>query len=162
MKRSTNSSAQIRLKEYNTASGYFSIPIFFYGPGSGKKPIHPEIIQQIDIMPSILGLLHYDKPYVAFGRNTFGAGTYPFAFNYLDNVYQSFSGNYLLQFDGTKSIALYDFKQDRLLIDNLVGKYLDTVRVMENRLKAFIQQYDNRMVDDRLTIDGPLMPSKKK
>ena len=113
-------------------------------------------------MPSILGLLHYDKPYVAFGRNTFGAGTYPFAFNYLDNVYQSFSGNYLLQFDGTKSIALYDFKQDRLLIDNLVGKYLDTVRVMENRLKAFIQQYDNRMVDDRLTIDGPLMPSKKK
>jgi phosphoglycerol transferase MdoB-like AlkP superfamily enzyme len=75
----------------------------------------PEIIQQIDIMPTILGYLHYDKPYVAFGRDIFKENEEPFAFNYINQVYQFFQSNYLLQFDGKKSVGLYDFKSDRLL-----------------------------------------------
>ncbi len=157
-----HASAQIRLPEYNTAWGYFSIPIFFYRPGDSGAGFHEEIIQQIDIMPSILGTLHYDKPYIAFGRDIVSDKTRPFAFNYLDNTYQSFRGNYLLQFDGTRSIALYDFKKDRLLGSNLLSQLPDTVALMENHLKAFIQQYNDRMVDDNLTTEGPLAPGKRK
>ena len=109
-------------------------------------------------MPSILGALHYDKPYVAFGRDIFHDKSRPFAFNYLDNTYQTFRGNYLLQFDGSRMIGLYDFKLDKMLHDNLSQQLPDTARLMESELKAFIQQYNNRMVDDNLTIGGPLTP----
>lgn len=156
-----HASAQIALKEYNTAWGYFSVPILFYEPGSERKRMMPDIVQQIDIMPTVLGWLHYDKPYVAFGRDILNDKVRPAAFNYHDELYQSFVGNYLLQFDGKKSVGLYDFRNDPLLSSNLVEQLPDTALDMESRLKAFIQQYNNRMVDDHLTMDGAQVPEKK-
>ncbi len=156
-----HASAQIRLKEYNTAWGYFSVPVFFYEPGSTEMKMEEEIVQQIDIMPTVLGLLRYDKPYVAFGRNILDRQSRPTAFNYLDNTYQSFRGDYLLQFDGERSIGLFDFRNDRLLSTNLQSSLPDTLRSMEIELKAFLQQYKNRMVDDNLTMSGSLLPSTR-
>ncbi len=149
-----HASAEIAHPEYNTACGYFSIPIFFYKPGSNWHEFKPEIIQQIDIMPTVLGYLNYDKPYVSFGRDVFNDDKEPFAFNYLDQTYQSFRGDYLLQFDGIKSVGLYDFKKDKFLKQNLIGDLPDTVQHMEHHLKGLIQQYNNRMVEDNLTREG--------
>lgn len=152
-----HASAEIAFPEYNTAWGYFSVPVFFFKPGSDWHEFKPEIIQQTDIMPTILGYLNYDKPYIAFGRDVFKDGEKPFAFNYLDQLYQSFRGNYLLQFDGSKSVGLYDFKNDKLLKKNLVNELPDTVQHIELHLKGLIQQYNNRMVDDNLTREGSQM-----
>jgi len=157
-----HASAQIELPEYNTSWGYFSIPLFFYQPSENWNSFTPEIIQQIDIMPTVLGYLHYDKSYVAFGRDIFQDKTQPFAFNYLDNTFQAFRGNYLLQFDGSKTLGLFDFRNDMFLKRNLMTQLPDTMLVMENQLKAFIQQYNNRMVDDNLTVEGPQGPRKVK
>jgi phosphoglycerol transferase MdoB-like AlkP superfamily enzyme len=148
-----HASAEIKYPEYNTTWGYFSIPVFFYHPQ--WQPLHSaDIIQQVDIMPTVLSSIHYDRPYVSFGRNVFDSKK-PFAFNYIDNLYQLFQGNYLLRFDGKKSVELYDFRNDIRLSNNLVGQLPDTVQSMETVLKAYIQQYNNRMVDDNLTTDGP-------
>lgn len=147
-----HASAQIKLKEYNTAWGYFAIPVFFFEPGQPQAPMKPEIIQQIDIMPTVLSRLGYDRPYLAFGRNALDTTTRPTAFNFLDDTYQSFRGSYLLQFDGQRSVGLYDFRKDRMLEKNLVNELPDTVWSMETELKAFLQQYKNRMVEDRLTL----------
>ncbi|HZY81337.1 MAG TPA: sulfatase-like hydrolase/transferase [Cyclobacteriaceae bacterium] len=148
-----HASAEIKYPEYNTTWGYFSIPVFFYHPKWEPRASN-EIIQQVDIMPTILGALNYDKPYVAFGRDVFSDKT-PFAFNYIDNLYQLFRGSYVLRFDGQRSVELYDFKKDIYLKENLVNTLPDTVQSMETVLKAYIQQYNNRMVDDNLTMEGP-------
>jgi phosphoglycerol transferase MdoB-like AlkP superfamily enzyme len=150
-----HASAEIHYPQYNSIWGYFSIPIFFYKPGEDWSSFKPEIIQQIDIMPTVLGYLNYDKPYIAYGRDIFQDETEPFAFNYLDNTYQVFMNDYLLLFDGATSTALYDFKKDLALQNNLIQQFPDQVIKMETKLKAFIQQYNNRMVDDDLTIEGP-------
>lgn len=157
-----HASAAINYPEYNTASGYFSIPIVFFKPQSNWSSFSPAVIQQIDIMPTILNQLNYDEPYIAYGRDVFDPNTEPFAFNYLDNVYQAFAGDYLLQFDGKKSIALYQFKEDKLLQHNLINDHPEISQPIELKLKAFIQQYNNRMVDDNLTTEGPLSPAAKK
>ena len=154
-----HASAEIGYPEYNTPWGYFSIPIFFYQPGKNLGGLRNEIVQQIDIMPTVLGYLSYDKPYVSFGRDI-NRDKQPFAFNYLDNTYQSFEGDYLLLFNGQKSVGLYDFKNDRLMQKNLLTMLPDTVAQMEMRLKAFIQQYNNRMVDDNLTMEGSQLKKK--
>lgn len=155
-----HASAQTRLTDYQSPVGYFEIPIFFYRPGADWHEMNPTIIQQIDIMPTILGELHYNKPFLAFGRDIFRDKTQPFAFNYLDNTYQAFRGNYFLQFDGHRTTGLYDFKSDRRLRNNLSSQLPDTVAAMESYLKAFIQQYNNRMVDDNLTVKGAQAPKK--
>lgn len=147
--------AAIHYQEYNSAWGYYSVPLFFYKPGSDWSSFSQEIIQQIDIMPTVLGYLNYDKAYVAFGRDIFDPETEPFAFNYADNIYQAFMGDFLLQFDGTKSIALYDFRHDLRLRENLLANQTFIAEKMERKLKAFIQQYNSRMVDDNLTMEGP-------
>lgn len=150
-----HASAEIEYNEYNTTWGYFSIPVFFYSPGDDWHTLNQEIIQQVDIMPTVLGYLHYDKPYVAFGRDIFKNDKNPFAFNYLDNTYNFFEGDYLLVFDGKTSIALHEFKTDLLLKKNIIIERPEIVFAMERKLKAYIQQYNNRMVDNNLTIEGP-------
>jgi phosphoglycerol transferase MdoB-like AlkP superfamily enzyme len=159
-----HASEEIHYPQYNTVWGYFSIPLIFYEPGREDMAMKDELVQQVDILPSILGYLGYDQPYVAFGRNVFCAKERPFAFNYLNNTYQFFQGDYLLLFNGQKSIALFDFKKDPFLKNNEIQALPDTVSEMQARLRALIQQYNNRMVDDNLTKEGSQLKvlSKKK
>ncbi|MBL7856994.1 MAG: sulfatase-like hydrolase/transferase [Cyclobacteriaceae bacterium] len=147
-----HTSSDIHFDESRTAWGFFSVPIIFFKPDHSLMGRDSEIIQQIDIMPSVLGYLKYDKPYVAFGRNVFEVGAKPFAFNYKDNAYQLFADDYLLQFDGTRSIGLYNFKKDRLIRNNLINAEPELALSLEPKLKAIIQQYNNRMIEDRLTV----------
>lgn len=139
--------------EYLTDSGTFAVPVIFYHPGSSLKGHINAIAQQIDIMPTVLGYLGYDKPYVSFGcdlLNTRPEQTY--AVNY-NGIYQFYKGNYLLRFDGEKSIAFYDFVSDKLLKKNLLNTLPDIQASMETELKAVIQQYMQRMNMDKLTMD---------
>jgi phosphoglycerol transferase MdoB-like AlkP superfamily enzyme len=139
--------------EYQTAAGNFSVPILFYAPGDSTMSgiDRTTLVQQIDILPSVLGYLHYDKPYFAYGKNIFGKVPLNFAVNY-DGVYQWFNGPHILQFDGRKTVGLYNYQEDKLLKNNLMGRIPKVQEPMELQVKAFIQQYSNRMLDDRLTV----------
>lgn len=138
--------------EYMTDAGLFAVPVVFYNPSdTALTGIRAGISQQIDIMPTVLGYLGYDIPYVSFGCNLLDADAEEtFAVNYISGIYQFFRGNYLLQFDGAKSIALYDYVSDRLLKHNLVSEREELVSDMENTLKSIIQQYMERMTSDSL------------
>ena len=146
-----HTSSDIYFDESRTAWGYYSVPVIFYKPDNSLTEMSTDIAQQIDIMPSVLGHLHYDKPYVAFGRDVFRETTEPFAFNY-NEVYQLTKGEYILQFDGKKAISLYNFRKDPLLRSNLHTEQPEVVASMENFIKAVIQQYSNRMIEDKLSI----------
>jgi len=66
-----------------------------------------------------------------------------------------------LLFDGNKSTALYAFKTDLRLQNNLISSQSQRAAQIETRLKAMIQQYNNRMVDDDLTGEGPQRETSK-
>ena len=148
-----HTSSEIEFPEGRTAWGFYSVPLLFFKPDHSLMGMQEQIAQQIDIMPTVLGYLNYDLPYVAFGRDVSQTGEEPFALNYKDNVYQYFEGDYLLQFDGTKSIALYNFKKDKLMKNNVLSEFKEQVNLMEQKIKAIIQQYNNRMIEDRLTVE---------
>lgn len=138
--------------EYQTALGSFSVPLILFDP-SGSLPtgIRPGIAQQIDIMPTLLGLVRYDKPYVAFGKNLLTTPTEEtWAVNYQNDIYQLFKGDYLIQFDGRETKAVYRFRKDPLLQRNLLDK--EPQPALEQELKAIIQSYMQRMNEDGLTI----------
>ena len=137
---------------YKTDLGLYSIPIIFFTPDGSLAPRHDEvtIAQQTDITPTLLHYLGYSKPYLAFGNDllaTEGGDTWAFSYN--AGIYQLVKGDLLLQFNGEKTTAVYRFKTDPLLKENLVGK-LSEQQSMELFLKALIQQYMSRMNENRL------------
>ena len=135
---------------YQTDLGGFCSPIIIFEPGSDRQPaILPKIAQQIDILPTLMGLLHYPDPYFAFGidvLNTPADSTW--AVNYLNGIYQYVKKKHVLQFDGEKTIGIYALS-DSLMQKNLNGQLPDQPW-MEQQLKAIIQQYMSRMIEDRL------------
>jgi phosphoglycerol transferase MdoB-like AlkP superfamily enzyme len=146
-----HTSSDIYFDESRTAWGYYSVPVIFYHPDNSLADMSPDIAQQIDIMPSVLGHLHFDQPYIAFGRDVFRETVEPFAFNY-NEVYQLIKGEHILQFDGTQTISLYNYRKDPLLRSNLREEQPEIRRSMEIYIKAVIQQYNNRMIEDKLSI----------
>ena len=136
---------------YQTDLGGFCSPIIIYEPGiTDLQPaVQDKIAQQIDILPTVLGMLHYPKPYFAFGidvLNTPAEDTW--AVNYLNGIYQYVKHGHVLQFDGQRTRAVYALT-DSLMKHNLVGNCPDQ-ESMEHELKAIIQQYMARMTQDRL------------
>ena len=54
--------------EYKTSIGDFSVPILFYHPGNPElKGMDSFVVQQMDIMPSILHYLNFDGSYRVSG-----------------------------------------------------------------------------------------------
>ena len=139
------------LPEYKTKTGMYEIPIVFYAPGFELPKPATTVADQIDIMPSALGLLGYDKPFVAFGQNIFDDAD-GMAVNYLNGVYQLITDSLVLEFDSSKSRSLYNYHRDRLLQQNLLSTNLREAHRMEQTLKAIVQQYNTRMIDNQLTI----------
>ena len=141
-------------EEYMSDIGGFCSPVIIYDPsGELVQPGWSDAVaQQIDIVPTVLGLIGYKKPYLSFGIDLLSTpAPASFAVNYLNGVYQYVKYGYVLQFDGTKSKALYSI-DDPTMKRNLLGKAaVSEQQEMERELKAIIQQYMYRMVNDKLT-----------
>lgn len=138
--------------EYQNTPGYFSIPIVFYYPGGELKGKTDKLVQQLDIMPTVLNYLHYDKPYFSMGFDAFDKKTDNFVVNNNDGNFNFYMGDYYLVNDGKINIALYNLKTDRLTKNNILDKEPAVAADMEKHLKAFRQQYNNRMIENKLTV----------
>ena len=142
--------------EYQTDLGGFCSPIIIYEPGR-EPQVLDKIAQQIDILPTVMGMLHYPKPFLGFGidlLNTPAEDTW--AVNYMGGIYQYVKHGHVLQFDGQSTRGIYALS-DSLMKHNLMkdgrwktedGKNIQPQ--MERELKAIIQQYMERMTQDRL------------
>lgn len=133
--------------QFTSDLGRYKIPIVIYAPGMKQVKGYDKekIMSQNDIMPTILGLLNYDKPYIAFGQdiiNTKPEDT--FAFNYIptNGYYQFLQGDWMIQFDGDKVVHAYEFRTDTLQKYDVKQR---CPKVYEDRIKSVIQQYMFRM-----------------
>jgi phosphoglycerol transferase MdoB-like AlkP superfamily enzyme len=140
-------------QEYQTDLGGFCSPIIIYEPGvtDSQPEVQQKIAQQIDILPTVMGRLHYPKPYFGFGidvLNTPAEDTW--AVNYLNGIYQYVKHGHVIQFDGQKTKAVYALT-DSLMQHNLLTSHPSPLTSeMEREVKAIIQQYMSRMTQDRL------------
>ena len=143
-------------ERYITTAGMFEVPVIFFMPGQ-DTPFTPgideeTIAQQIDIMPTVLEYAGYRKPFVAFGESLLSAEPEEsYAVNFTNEVFQYYKGEYVLLFDGEKSLSLYNIRKDPLMKKNIIESEDVLEQTMERELKAIIQQYMTRMLHDRLT-----------
>lgn len=140
--------------EYQTSVGAFTVPIILFQPNSNLVGIDSTVVQQIDIMPTILNYLNYDKPYFAFGEDMLHPKKDKFAISYYGNAFQLIMDDWVLQYDLQKVVGLYNLQQDPVMMKNLVNKRPVIQAKMTRKIQAFIQQHNNRMVEDRLTVEN--------
>ena len=141
-----------KYQHYRTDIGGFASPVIFYDPsGEMGEGMVDAIAQQTDIMPTILEHLGYDLPYLSFGVDLLTTPAEDtWAVNYLNGIYQYVKHGHILQFDGQRTCGVYALT-DSLMKTNMMGKVAEQPQ-MERELKAIIQQYMERMTQNRLII----------
>lgn len=138
---------------YANSCGNYEIPLFFYLPDNSLKGADDHCAQQLDVMPTVLGMLKYDEPFFSFGNNLLDSTQIPnrFAINYYNNIcYQYYTDNDLVMFDGKNAIGYYKYRTDSLLTNSLVpdpGFYRCITKV-----QAFVQQYNNRVIHNQTRV----------
>ncbi|MBL0063971.1 MAG: LTA synthase family protein [Bacteroidetes bacterium] len=135
---------------YQNRVGMYAIPLLFFRPDGSLKGRSMRTTQQIDILPSVMDYLNYDKSYFAFGSSVFDSSSTGFAINFINENYQLIEGNYSLVLDTLSENKLYNFTADSSLSTNRITS--DTVigLQMQQKLKAIIQQFNHAMVMNKM------------
>lgn len=136
-------------ERYQTDAGIYSIPLLIYNPTQLKGKIIEKTVQQIDIVPSILENLHYDLPYFAFG-NAINDNNLGYSISFNGQYYQLITDKFCLQFDGEKTIAVFDMVNEEFN-NNLVNNISINYKAEEKLLKAIIQTYNHALIDNKMT-----------
>jgi phosphoglycerol transferase MdoB-like AlkP superfamily enzyme len=139
-------------KEFQNNFGAYCVPIIFYKPGSDLVGMKHRIAQQIDIMPTILHYLHYDGEYIAFGNNLLDDSYESFAFNTNGTTYNLYMKDHIMEMVETKPVSLFDYKTDHFLENNLLGTEPDLEKQMTDKLRAIIQTYNYRLINNDMTV----------
>ena len=83
----------------NTIVGMYEIPLLIYDPQSPQEKIYQPVIQQIDIMPTVLHNVGYSAPFYSFGKSIADSlGKSPIA--YTIPINQIIDNTFVLQTDG--------------------------------------------------------------
>ena len=141
---------QIFYDEYNQPINRFAVPIIIYKPNSKYVGVDTDLAQQIDIYPTILDMIGYQKPFRSWGRSLLDKKSQtPFVINSTGDITQIMKGNYICTFDGKNANGFYDIN-DKALSKNLIANRNQEMNDLELQCKAFIQDYMNRIVDRKL------------
>ncbi len=141
------------LPEYQTASNAFAIPIILYHPGTEMKGVSEKLVQQIDIMPTVLNYLQYPKPYFAFGFDALNdQQTNNFVVNNIGGAFNFYQGPYFMKHDGQKVLSVHNRIVDPMLKNDLSLTNSSITDSLDNQLKAFIQRYNSSMIRNQLTV----------
>lgn len=129
-------------REYNDYNGWYRIPLLIYRPlyeemlaplyGDAYKchNVSPRIMQQTDIMPTLIDFLGLQSPAVCFGSSVFRNP---------DNGWQIAYGNGFYQLETQEGVAILGQGGEELVGNGNI-----------EMLKAIVQQYNRRLISNQL------------
>lgn len=141
--------------KYNTRLGRYAVPFFIYDPTGNLKGENTTLFQHIDISPTVLDLVGSKNEIISFGNNAFNEND-KFAIQYINGTYQITTKSHFLIYDGEKTTGFFNLLNDPLLEKNYTLQQLDPQDELEKdqlekKLKAIIQQYNNRLINNQLS-----------
>lgn len=140
---------------YSHERGKMHVPLIFYHPTDNFFRGHSDrILGHIDIMPTILDLVGYNKDFFSFGHSAYDNSP-GYTFSEIAGKKMLFEKvgvePYSLVFEGEKPVAIYNFKN--LYHDpNELNDQPAVKTSMENHLKAIIQVYNKCMINNQMTV----------
>ena len=139
---------------YSMNLGVYAIPVLFYTPGdTNLKGQYDKPVQQIDILPSIMDYVGYNKPFFAFGSSIFSEED-KFVVTNFSNSYQYYDGEYLLTVSGKESRELYRYPADSTYSSNILKGNKRPAEERMNQLRAFIQLFNSSMNKNSMWVEN--------
>ena len=123
----------------------YRIPMAIYDPTQTLKPARFNgIVQQMDLMPSLLDLLNIETDFYSFGNSIFSNAPRE-AITYISGSYNYFRGNEMMIFSD-------EIIHSKEIFDSLCEQENDETIEIEARLKALIQTYNFDLVQNKTHI----------
>ena len=143
-------SPEHKFNNYKHTKGLHQVPIAFYAPKIIESEQVNEIAQHLDIGVSLLSALNINDTVFSFGRNLFDSIQKPSFISYSNNIYNFSDGEYFLQSDGKEIKKIFDLKTDSNLKNNIYKSNLKEWKELDKQFKLRVQQYNNRMINNKL------------
>ncbi|BAV09874.1 Phosphoglycerol transferase MdoB [Filimonas lacunae] len=138
---------------FDNLAGQYQIPVILFDPSQHiiPKGINNSTLSQADIMPTLLHLTGYNKPFFAYGNDVYQHPS--FAVYYTNGSYNMVQDKYLYSFNGNMGVSLYNYQADSLLQHNILKQPEDTVSTgMEKTLKAYLQSYTDGVKNNKMSV----------
>ena len=142
---------QIYYDEYRKIVNRFAVPVLFYTPKNEYLGKDYSLAQQIDIYPTIMDMVGYDKPFMSWGRSLVGDTIQePYAITYSGSKFQFMNDGLICSMDDKKTLGFYDI-DDKGLENKLNDSPTNEMLLLEQKAKGFVQDYMNRIIDKNLS-----------
>ena len=142
--------------EYSKEINRFAVPILFFSANKSfaLKGVRTDLASQMDIYPSLVDLIGYNKPFRSWGRSLISNLPSETArvINSTGDIFQFMQGNYTYLFDGKNIIGIFA-AEDKGFQKNLNTK-LPNAEITKGiaDCKALIQDYMDRVVNGKLSV----------
>lgn len=142
--------------QFSNDIGQMNIPLLFYHPQNEQlNGTNTKVVGQIDILPSILDYLGYNKAFYSFGESVFKEGE-GFTAAEIGGVFRCFGSHqqasYLLTYQNEEAFALFHLN-DRLQENNLLDSKKDVVQELKKQLEARIQTFNHALIYNEMTLN---------
>lgn len=155
-------SSEVYGDESKAPTGNSHIIFFMYTPDGSLRGDDPHVAQQIDLMPTLLGLTGYDKPFFAYGQDIFEvredsakAADKGFAINYVNESFQWITDSTAMFFDEREVTHLFDLLNDPLEQHNLIEQGVRPDPAQVERMKALLQTYYEHLEKSDFVVRQP-------
>lgn len=130
---------------YSNVVGNQSIPVLFFRPDHSLAGKNSSLFSQMDIVPSTLRLLGYNKPFFALGQ-AFGQSKNPTSYFYSSGTHYVFTDSLLYIYTNHRLDRAFNYRRDSTLSGTVLNKYplLDSLTV--RRFRAFLQTYNSMLI----------------
>ena len=141
---------------YKQKIAHHRLPIILFSPNKTlmAQGSSEELGQQIDIFPTLVDLMGYQKPFRSWGRSLLAnkADETPRAFVTNTQFYQLIQGNYIYVLDLQGEVVGVYSKDDLNLSHNLKEQIANNEEMKKGiaDMRAFMQDFMDRIINDKL------------
>ena len=141
---------------YKQKIAHHRLPIILFSPNKTlmAQGSSEELGQQIDIFPTLVDLMGYQKPFRSWGRSLLAnkADETPRAFVTNTQFYQLIQGNYIYVLDLQGEVVGVYSKDDLNLSHNLKEQIANNEEIKKGiaDMRAFMQDFMDRIINDKL------------
>ncbi len=136
---------------YQNNVGQLAVPILYYCPSDSTLIGESTLTtQHIDILPSVLDYLGYDHKFFAFGKSVFANSSASMAVSFSNETYQLIQDSNVFILRNNEKNSFFNFATDSLLKNELIGTDTVKERMMEKKLKSFIQNFNHALINNEM------------
>ena len=127
------------------------IPMLVYSPGYIQPGVNKVVSSQLDLLPTVLGLLQLKTTHSSWGRNLFEVqNDSGFAASVAGNEVRWHDSKYLLNDSLTGTPMLFDMLRDKACKENIWGQEAKEGEILKTRTRSFISLSQQLMYENRV------------